>query len=239
MAEDANLPVGEGGRIGVEAFLRQVAATPLRVRSPGGRGRLVFAMDATASRQPTWDHASQLQGEMFETTVALGGLDIQLVYFRGYRECRAGPWLSCAPDLLRLMAKVQCLAGQTQWLRVFGHAISETKREKVGALICVGDAFEESVDDVGALAGELGLLGVPAFMFHEGQDAEARRAFQFLARLSGGAYCQFDRAGARQLRDLLSAVAVFAAGGRAALDDFSNGRGGLARLLTDQMGSGR
>ena len=133
------------------------------------------------------------------------------------------------------MTAVECMAGHTQWCRVLGHALKETKRDKVAALVCVGDCMEEAIDRLGELAGELGLLGVPAFLFQEGGDAVARQAFEQVARLTGGACCAFDGASARQLRDLLSAVAVYAAGGRAALEDLSRSRGGLVRLLTDQM----
>lgn len=56
----------------VEAFLRQVKAMPA-MRAAAGRGRLIFALDATASRAPTWDRAAKLQGEMFEAAAALGG----------------------------------------------------------------------------------------------------------------------------------------------------------------------
>ena len=60
----------------------------------GERGRLIFAMDATASREPTWDHACHIQGEMFRETQALGGLEIQLIYYRGFGECKASPWVA-------------------------------------------------------------------------------------------------------------------------------------------------
>jgi hypothetical protein len=236
MTDDSpHLPAGRTSQVELDAFLRRVATTPAPPVTPGQRGRLMFTMDATASRQPTWDRACQLQGEMFEATAALGGLDLQLVFFRGYGECKAGPWLSSAPELQRRMSAVQCLAGQTQWRRVLGHAINETRRQRVNALVCVGDCMEEEIDRLGELAGELGLLGVPAFLFHEGGDPTARLAFQQVARLTGGAYCAFDASSARQLRDLLSAVAVFAAGGRAALEDLGRNRGGVVRLLTDQM----
>ncbi|MEI6557606.1 MAG: VWA domain-containing protein [Rhodospirillaceae bacterium] len=226
---------GGASQAEIDAFLRRVAAAPAPQAVAGGRGRLMFAIDATASRQPTWDRARQLQREMFEVTAALGGLDIQLVYFRGYGECKASPWLADATDLGRRMAGVECLAGHTQWCRVLGHAATETRRGKVGALVCVGDACEEEIDRLGDLAGQLGLLGVPAFCFHEGPDLQARLAFEQVAKLTGGAYCPFDGASARQLRDLLSAVAVYAAGGLAALADFGQARGGAARVLTDRL----
>jgi hypothetical protein len=218
----------------VDAFLRKVALAPT-VNKAGERGRLIFAMDATASREPTWDRACHIQGEMFKETAALGGLEIQLVYYRGFGECRASPWVANSDDLLKRMTAVMCLAGHTQIGKVLKHALKEAKNRKVGALVFVGDSIEEDIDRLGHLAGELGLLGLPSFMFHEGQDPLARMAFQQIARLSGGAYCPFDATSAQQLRDLLSAVAVYAAGGRKALADYGDRKGGVARQLTHQV----
>jgi hypothetical protein len=219
----------------VEAFLRQVATMPA-VRPASGRGRLVFALDATASREPTWDHACRLQGEMFEATASLGGLDVQLVFYRGFGECKASRWLSRAPDLHAAMRKVTCVGGETQIARVLAHAIDEAKAGRVNALVFVGDAMEEPLEEVCRLAGELALLNVPAFMFHEGDNAVAGQAFKSIARLSRGAYCTFNNASAQQLKELLGAVAVFAAGGRKALADYSRKTGGATLLLTRQMG---
>ncbi len=233
MAGDRKLPSKASGA-DVDAFLRRVAQTPVTL-APGERGRLVFAMDATASRRPMWDRACHIQAEMFAETAALGGLEIQLVYYRGFGECKASPWVANSADLLRRMTAVTCLAGHTQIGKVLKHALKETGRKKVAALVFVGDCIEEDVDRLGHLAGELGLLGVPCFMFHEGADPIARMAFQQVARLSGGAFCPFDANSAQQLRDLLSAVAVYAAGGRRALVDYSARKGGPARQLTHQV----
>lgn len=218
----------------VAAFLEKVAAAPAR-KNDGQRGRLIFAMDATASRKPTWDQACHIQAEMFRETAALGGLEVQLVYYRGFRECRASRWAGDATALLRLMTGVTCLGGRTQIERVLGHAIKETRKRTVNAVIFVGDAIEEDIDLVCDKAGELGLLGVPVFIFQEGGDPIVRSAFQQIARLSKGAYCPFDSGSARQLRDLLSAVAVYAAGGRRAMIEFGERRGGEVLRLTRQM----
>jgi hypothetical protein len=219
----------------VQDFLRKLAATP--APAPGGpRGRLLFGMDATASREPTWDRACHIQAEMFRETAALGGLDIQLAYYRGFREFQKTPWLSNSADLLRRMTAVTCLGGQTQIERLLTHAVAETRRQKVNAVVFVGDCMEEDADRLCHLAGELGLLGVPVFIFHEGGEAVAGRAFRQIARLTNGAYCPFDRNSAQQLRDLLSAVAVYAAGGRKALADYGKRTGGSALLLTRQVG---
>jgi hypothetical protein len=209
-------PVASATRAEIDAFLRRARALSA-VNPPGGRGRLVFALDATMSRQPTWDIACSLQADMFRETAAIGGLDVQLVYYRGMTECRASRWVSDAKELAALMEKIDCRGGHTQIGRVLAHARSEGAKQKVRALVFVGDAMEEKLDDLCATAGELGLLGVPAFLFQEGDDPVTTNAFRELARLTNGAYCRFSPGSARELAELLRAVAAYAAGGYAAL----------------------
>lgn len=218
----------------VEAFLNKAATTPL-AKAAGERGRLIFAMDATASRQPTWDQACQLQGEMFTETAKLGGLDIQLVYYRGYGDFVACPWSTRSEDLLKYMHQSHCIGGTTQIEKVLRHTIDESQNRTVNALVFVGDCVEEHIDRLSNLAGQLGIHGIPAFMFQEGREPMAQRAFMEISRLSGGAYCHFDSGSAQQLRDLLSAVAVYAAGGRKALERLGQNRKGVARQLTQQI----
>jgi hypothetical protein len=222
---------------GVDAFLHDLQRAP---RPPsggpsGGRGRLIFALDATASREPSWDRACRIQGEMFEATAALGGLDVKLVYYRGFNECRASRWMTNAADLHRVMRAVSCVGGETQIERVLAHALTETKKQRVNALVFVGDAMEENVDRLCQLTGELGLNGVPVFLFHEGGDPIAARAFQQMAKLSHGAYVRFDLASADRLKDLLAAVAVYAAGGYRALSAYGEKKGGEVLRLSTQL----
>ncbi len=225
----------KSSKAAIDAFVERVRSTPA-IKAGGERGRLIFAMDATASREPSWDRACQIQGEMFSETAALGGLDIQLCYYRGFGEFEASAWLSSAEALLQRMTSVTCRGGYTQIEKVLRQAINETRAKKVQALVFVGDCMEEDVDKLCHLAGQLGVLGVPAFLFHEGAEPGAQRAFKEIARLTRGAYCPFDASSAAQLRDLLSAVAVYAAGGQAALQDFSKARGEVVRRLTRQLG---
>ena len=232
--EDSKLPQ-KSSRSDIDAFIKQVRSTPV-VKTSGERGRLIFAMDATASREHSWDRACQLQGEMFRETAALGGLDIQLCYYRGFHEFEASPWLSSSEELLKRMTSVFCRGGYTQIEKVLRQAITQTKKKKVQALVFVGDCVEENVDRLCHVAGELGLLGVPVFMFQEGAEPRTQSAFKQIAQLTRGAYCPFDATSAGQLRDLLSAVAVYAAGGQAALEDFSSNRSEVVRRLTRQMG---
>jgi hypothetical protein len=187
------------------------------VDKPIARGRLIFGLDATASRQPVWDTACQLQAEMFREATAVGGLELQLVYYRGLGECRASKWIANSEQLAKTMSQIKCNAGQTQIEKILAHAQKETKLLRVSSLVFVGDAMEENPDTLAREAAELGRLGIPAFMFQEGRDSEAEQVFRNIASLTKGAYCRFNSGAARELAELLRAVAVYAAGGMTAL----------------------
>ncbi len=228
-----SLPDAHSSAVEIDAFLGKVKSLAIPDTS-GARGRLIFAMDATMSRQPTWDMALGLQASMFSSVKVVGGIDVQLVYFRGIGECKTSNWVKNPESLARLMTQVSCRGGHTQIGRVLNHALSESGKSKVNALVYVGDCMEENIDDLSATAGELGLLGMPVFLFQEGNDQSAEIAFREIARLTGGAYCRFDAGSAAQLRELLSAVAVYAAGGRKALENYGGESGG-ARALLEQL----
>jgi len=217
------------GREEIAAFIAEARA---RAPRPGGAaGRLIFALDATMSRQPSWDAACALQAEMFRAAGRVGGLAVQLAYFRGIDEARASRWVEDAPALARLMTGIACHGGLTQIGRILDHAAREARRHPVAALAYVGDAMEEEVDALARKAGELALRGTRAFMFLEGRDPAAERAYREIARITGGALLPFDRNAAAELRALLGAVAAYAAGGRAALE--ATGGAAARRLLAD------
>lgn len=213
----------------VARFLERARGVPVRAAGGPGRGRLMFALDATMSRQPAWDLACQLQAGMFDAAASVGGIDVQLVYYRGQGEARMSRWVSDAAALKRLMAGIACHGGLTQIGRVLDHAVKAAAAP--GALVFVGDAVEEDVDRLCAQAGALGLRGTRAFLFLEGRDPVAERTFREIARLTGGACLPFDARSAGGLAALLGAVAVYAAGGRRALE--AAGTGAAARLLRD------
>jgi hypothetical protein len=215
----------------IDAFLEKARA----VAPASGRGRLIFALDATMSRQPTWDLAQSIQGEMFRATAVQGGLDVQLVYFRGFDECRASRFVSGGEGLGRLMAGISCQGGKTQIGRVLAHARDEARAARVGALVYIGDAMEENIDALAQTAGELGLLGVKAFLFQEGVDPAASGAFREIARLTGGAHAAFDASAPHRLKDLLAAAAAYAVGGLPELEKRANAGADAARLLLAQM----
>jgi hypothetical protein len=213
----------------IDAFLKEAGKV---APASQARGRLIFALDATMSRQQTWDLACELQGEMFEAAAGAGGLSVQLVYFRGIGESRASAFVANARVLRDLMVKIECRGGNTQIGKVLAHVRREAEKRAVAALAYVGDAMEENPDHLCKLAGEIGLLGVRAFMFHEGRDPVAERTFREIAKLTGGAYLPFNSASAAELRSLLNAVATYAAGGMKAL---AKSKGAGAQLLLPQL----
>jgi hypothetical protein len=217
-------------RAEIDRFLDQVKAL-----GPGAkarqRGRLIFALDATMSRQPTWDQACKLQAEMFREAAAVGGLDIQLVYYRGLAECRTSSWIADPERLGALMSAIDCRGGQTQIAKILAHARRESESGNVAVLVFVGDAMEESLDELCARAGGLGLRNVKAFMFQEGYDPICEQAFREIARLTGGAFCHFAPGAAHELADLLRAAVAYAAGGLKALADLKAQGVGVAKLI--------
>ena len=219
----------------IKAFIDKAAVLAAK-KSGLSAGRLLFAMDATASREASWDQACHIQEEMFTQTAALGGLDVQLCFYRGFNEFQYSHWCSSSVELLNYMQNVYCVGGHTQIKRVLQHAIDESRKQKVNALVFVGDCVEENPDDLCQLAGQLALYGVPIFLFHEGNEANAARRFRQLAKISNGAYSSFDSQSAQHLKDLLSAVAIYAAGGQSALQDFNKSKGRVMLRLSGNKG---
>jgi hypothetical protein len=156
---------------------------------------------------------------------------VQLIYFRGAHECSHSPWLSDAQELQRMMGRVRCEGGYTKYLKAFEHIRKEHARQKINAVVVVGDAMEEVP---GALYDAVSGLGVPFFLFQEGNLPDVTECFKEMARLTRGAYERFDPGAIERLRDLLKAVAAFAVGGLTALADQHTDS---ARKLLGQMKS--
>lgn len=226
----------------VDQFLARVDQHPARsITDTAGsacKGRLIFALDATASRQPTWDSASRLQAEMFSSTREIGQLQVKLCFYRGYDELRSSTWYEDADKLIHAMSAVQCRAGQTQIGRLLNHALKLQQNQQQGsiqALVFIGDCIEESLDQLCHLAGQCGLLKLPLFLFQEGHDPVASDGFAQMARLSSGAHCRFDLNSPERLKELLSAVAIFATGGAAALLQYDRSGSTAVKQLTRQL----
>jgi hypothetical protein len=223
---------------------RRVAALLEKTRAT--RARLIFAFDCTASREPTWDMASSLQTTMFEEAAKIGGLEVQLVWYRGGNECSNTSWTTDTVELAKQMRRIRCESGATQILRVLKHIREENARKKVDAALLVSDACEEPRQGLYDTAAG---LGVPIFWFQEGHGLalyvdqrdeivhehpaqSVEEIFRELAWLTGGAYARFDAGAAAKLRELLQAVAAFAVGGEKAL---ANLRTDSARSLLTQI----
>lgn len=219
----ANLPSAGQRPAAVAEFLDKP-----RAEGAANAGRLIFALDATASRELSWDVACGLTHQMFDATAGIGGLLTQLVFYRGYNECTASRWVTNAAELHRLMRQVRCAAGTTQIARVIEHAIREASSHTINAVIFIGDAMEEPLDGLAHLAA----MGVPIFLFHEGHDPIAANAFRQLTSLSHGVYLPFYLNSIDRLRELLGAVAVYAAGGIAALEKHAAGRPEVLRIAS-------
>jgi hypothetical protein len=215
-----NTPLSVSSRPHLEKFFSRI--DPLRAR-------LVFAVDATASRQPTWDMASALTNEMF-AVVASDKLEAQLVFFRGNRECVASRWMQDARSLTAAMSAVTCLTGLTQIGRVLAHINKEDQGRKVNACVVISDSCEETSAQLYIAARELN--NVPVFMFQEGNDEAVAGIYRTIANITGGAYSRFDAGAAARLAELLKAVVVFAVGGREAL---ASQNSEVARLLLTQI----
>ena len=219
----------------VDSFLKQLNSIAPRETSGKPFGRLIFGMDATASRQHSWDQAANIQCNMFHQTVSLGTLDVQLTFYRGINDFKVSRWTKDHKDLETWMTSIQCRAGQTQLNKLLSHCLNETQKKKVNALVFIGDSYEEDLDHIATKAGKLAIAGTPAFIFQEGSDPIATYAFSEIARLTHGAHFQFDSSSAQILRDLLTSVAIFAVGGHRALSHKADEDGGIALQILDQL----
>lgn len=178
-----------------------------------------------------WDLATQLHAELFRTAEQVD-LEVQLVYYRGFNEFHVSNWTRNSSELLQQMTRVRCLGGITQINRFLHHVRQEASSEKLKAAVLIGDACEESVGEILAVAGQLGLLQIPVFAFQEGHDYIATQVFSGIAERTGGAHVPFAPGSAAELKDLLNAVAQYASGG---LEAISKLRSPLGTRLLQQL----
>lgn len=182
-------------------------------------GRLLFAIDLTASRATALRDARIATAAMFDTLkfIGTGRLALKLVYYRGWGECKASGWEQDSAVLKRAMEKLSCRPGDTQIAKVLRLALAE--KEPLSGVVFIGDACEEKPEELYDLAAKLAGTGVPLFMFHDwaGRNSadveQAAPVFEAMAEWTHGAYCRFGAGSAAALRELLSTVAAFSAGG--------------------------
>jgi len=219
----------------IDSFLKKVKQVKSMTSYGDPAGKLAFIIDATASRQPTWDYARKIQSSMFDAADESGSLNVQLIYFRGMGEFYVSSWSNDSKTLNREMADVLCMSGHTQIEQSLNQVLLETRRAHVSAAVYIGDACEEPVNSIYRIAGELGLHKTPVFMFQEHYDKPVESIYREIARLTGGAYCRFDMNSPDLLKELLSAVAIYAAGGSRALKMFADKGTAQLQEMTRQL----
>lgn len=223
---------------------KAASATPkqetlAKILANESRPRLLFTMDATASREASWNVAKEITGAMFEAVP--GALDVALAYHGGGRLQEITPFSPESKAFLDKVHMVRCTAGKTALNQILAQA---TQITRLKALIYVGDCFEDSPTDAVELAGQLKLRGVRCFLFHDassktlGYDVEtARTVFASIAKITGGALLPFDESSPQMVKALLEAISVYAAQGIKALEQKTKSLP-AARLLLQQIRQG-
>jgi hypothetical protein len=239
-------PVRAGGMI---ARLRTIATTVASTARPAAaalraalthaepppdthapaRPRLVFAVDATASREPAWAAARQVTDALVKALP--GELDVALAVHGGSRVHTFTPFTNDPSTLRDHAAGVTCQAGLTRLLPILSAGL---KAPSVRVVVYIGDVFEESLAHGRLLADTMGRQSIRLIVLHDTVDPGARRdaeVFWDLARRTGGCVLPFDANAPGRLRDLLSAVAVYAVGGEKLLRERRHTLPGAVALL--------
>jgi hypothetical protein len=220
--------------VGAAALLPFGPPRDLATPSASGRPRLIFGFDATASREPAWATARTVTDALFK--VLPGELDVALAVHGGsllhtFTEFTANP-----NTLRDRAAGIRCLAGRTQLLAILSRSLVAPG---VRVVTYIGDVFEESPARGRKLADTMGARGIKLIVLHDTTDWNAKRdaeIFLELARRTGGCVLPFDAAAPARLRELLAAVAVYAVGGEALLQEKRDELPAAALLLEHLSG---
>ncbi len=180
------------------------------------RGRLLFGLDLTGSRERTLAEARLATASMFEAIAAIGNIEVKLAWYRGVHECKVGRWHDDPEIVSRSMKELSCVGGDTQIAKLLRVALAEP--EEISGMVFIGDDCEEKTDVLFDLARKLGRKSVPLFIFHEciGKCEYTQRAkpsFRKMAKLSGGAYMEFKPDSGTVLREALTSLAAFSVAG--------------------------
>ncbi len=200
--------------------------------------RLVLLLDLTGSRRASLTNARTATAAMLETIKAIGAIAVKLIYYRGFSECEAGRWEDDPAEVSRVMQELSCNTGNTQIGRALRFVLGE--EEHLAGCVFIGDHCEDNFDELTQLAAKLGQRRIPVFVFHEcGDDdirsIEARPVFQRLAELSGGVYCEFRPDSASTVRELLTGVGAYSAGGVEALKQVPTPQTQAAQQLQQRL----
>ena len=215
-------PLAAAGRSSVVDALRPRAAgvpapAPRRVSlaqasaAPARLPRLVFALDATASRERAWAAARQVTDSLFGA--APGGIEVALAVHGGGRMTAFGGFHRDVGALRDEAAGISCEPGPTRMLDIVRESL---RRPGVRAMVYIGDCFEEDESAALALAGSLRLRGTKLVVLQDESSGttSALRVFRAMAGRTGGIVLPFDAGSLDPLRDALGAVASYVAGGR-------------------------
>ncbi len=211
-------------------------AEPPAEAGPPRRPRLVFAVDATASREPAWAAARQVTDALVKALP--GELDVALAVHGGTRVHTFTAFTNDATMLRDRAAGVTCEAGLTRMLPILSASL---KQPAVRVVVYIGDVFEESLLQGRQLADAMGRQGTKLIVLHDTSDHAAARSaelFWDLAKRTGGCVLPFEASASGKLRDLLSAVAVYAVGGEKLLRARQQSLPGAVMLL-DHLGKPR
>ncbi len=189
---------------------------------------ICFVIDATGSRQHSWQQAQRTQAEMFDAVKSAGNLKLSIVCHRGNRVSDLGTFATPA-DAKRSMAAVSCEAGNTE---IIG-SLKAAMGKKPSTIIMIGDCFEENFGDLQQVCSKLAAEQIRVYAFVEGNDPNGQHAYKMAADLTGGIFQPFGSG--LDLSDLCVAAAVFDVGGQQAFDKLiASGHAG-AKALEHQV----
>src|SRR5262249_45195432 len=112
---------------------------PAETSTPS-RPRLVFAVDATASREPAWAAARQVTDALVKALP--GELDVALAVHGGARVHTFTEFTNNPATLRDRAAGISCIAGMTRLLPILATSL---KRQAVRVIVYIGDVFEENL----------------------------------------------------------------------------------------------
>ncbi|MCD8566387.1 MAG: VWA domain-containing protein [Alphaproteobacteria bacterium] len=182
-------------------------------------GRVGFIIDATGSRESTWNEAQKIQTDMFSSVAGKGGLKLKLTHFGG-STLSVHEWMDDPNAVASKMKEVSCMLGLTQIIKALEAFLVDNPKEAASSIILVGDSFEENIEELGPFCEKLKNQGTKVFSFLEGDDLQAKQAFSMLSEKTGGAFAVFGKD--MPLEDLCQGVALMAVGGTAALRHLKN-----------------
>ena len=148
-------------------FVERLRRLPSSRVAPARSTRV--ALDATASRQATWDLADPCAGEMSSRPPRRRARRAARV-LHGFGGSSPSAWVRDAAEFVRLMRTVAASPARPRSRACCCHAAQEARRSRCRLWCSSATASRRIVDGSGRLAGNSESFGLRAFMFHEGRD---------------------------------------------------------------------